>query len=69
MPPNSLAGASSHSKTMIPNTLLKQQRRFLKLKNEQFLTWPSQSPDLNPTELFICFRKNLRGLAHKISLS
>ncbi|KAF7654956.1 hypothetical protein LDENG_00062850 [Lucifuga dentata] len=40
MPPNSnsLAGASSYSKTMIPNILLKQQRRFSKLKRGQFLT-------------------------------
>ena len=48
MPQNSLAGGSFYSQTMIPNTLLKQQRSFSKLNNGQYLS--GQSLDLNAIE-------------------
>ncbi|KAF7653721.1 hypothetical protein LDENG_00079330 [Lucifuga dentata] len=40
-PPNSSAGASSYSKTTIPNIVLKLQRSFSKLKKWTVLDWPS----------------------------
>uniref|UniRef100_A0A0E9WF94 Tc1-like transposase DDE domain-containing protein n=1 Tax=Anguilla anguilla TaxID=7936 RepID=A0A0E9WF94_ANGAN len=47
MPPDSLDGASSYSKIMIPNVLLKQHTIVFQSKK---LNWPCHSPNLNLTE-------------------